>query len=95
MQISRFAPLSSPSHGPDYIAALGRGAEERGFHGIWLGEHVVLFDDYASDYPYAQDGRIPFDGETHTRDRPRCSVPEPANRKECRTRRQLRVPCCL
>jgi probable F420-dependent oxidoreductase len=63
MRISLFAPLANPAHGPDYISALARGAEERGFHSIWLGEHVVLFDEYASDYPYARDGRIPIGGE--------------------------------
>ena len=26
---------------------------------VWVGEHVVLFEEYASSYPYAEDGRIP------------------------------------
>ena len=63
MRIGLFAPLANPHHGAPYVAALARGAEERGFHTIWLGEHVVLFDEYASQYPYAQDGRIPIGGE--------------------------------
>jgi probable F420-dependent oxidoreductase len=63
MRIGIFAPLTNPRHTPDYIAALGQGAEERGFHSLWLGEHVVLFDDYASQYPYAEDGRIPVGGD--------------------------------
>ncbi len=41
---------------PPYRVA---GAEERGVGTIWVGEHVVLFDDYRSHYPYAADGRIP------------------------------------
>jgi probable F420-dependent oxidoreductase len=63
MRIGIFAPLTNPHHTPDYVAALGTGAEERGFHSLWLGEHVVLFDDYASQYPYAEDGRIPVGGD--------------------------------
>ena len=34
-------------------------AEQRGVGTIWVGEHVVLFEEYASSYPYAEDGRIP------------------------------------
>ncbi len=59
MKIGLFAPLTNPHHTPDYLGALGRAAEERGFHSLWVGEHVVLFDDYASAYPYAADGKIP------------------------------------
>jgi alkanesulfonate monooxygenase SsuD/methylene tetrahydromethanopterin reductase-like flavin-dependent oxidoreductase (luciferase family) len=48
---------------PDMMAAQLRAIEERGFHCIWVPEHVVLFEEYASRYPYAQDGRLPgFDG---------------------------------
>ncbi len=64
MKIGLFAPLSNPHHTPDYVRAVGVGAEERGFHSVWLGEHVVLFDEYASSYPYAGDGRIPLGGES-------------------------------
>lgn len=44
---------------PQLIADFGRIAEERGFHSIWVPEHVVFFPDYASRYPYAADGKIP------------------------------------
>lgn len=63
MRISLFAPVVSPQNDAAYLKALGKGAEERGFHGIWLGEHVVLFDDYEAEYPYAENGRIPLGGE--------------------------------
>ena len=43
---------------PDMMAAQVRAIEERGFHCIWVPEHVVLFDEYESRYPYAADGRI-------------------------------------
>jgi len=58
MQVSLFAPLINPYHTPEFLAALGPAAESRGFHSIWVGEHVLLFDDYASTYPYAKDGKI-------------------------------------
>ena len=60
MRIGLFAPLINPYHTPDYVIALGQRAEERGFHSLWLGEHVVLFDDYESPYPYATDARLPI-----------------------------------
>jgi probable F420-dependent oxidoreductase len=63
MRVGLFAPLGNPFATPAYLAALARGAEERGFHSLWAAEHVVLFDDYASRYPYAADGRIPAGGE--------------------------------
>jgi probable F420-dependent oxidoreductase len=59
MEIGLFAPLGAPFARPEYLHALGAGVEERGFHSLWVAEHVVLFDDYGSRYPYAADGRIP------------------------------------
>ncbi len=59
MRIGLFAPLANPFATPDYMQTLGRAAEERGFDSIWVAEHVVLFDDYASPYPYLADGKIP------------------------------------
>lgn len=64
MRIGLFAALANPFATPDYLNALGPAAEERGFHSIWAAEHVVLFDQYASQYPYAADGRIPAGGES-------------------------------
>lgn len=64
MRVGLFAPLGNPFADPDYLRALGPAAEDRGFHSLWVGEHVVLFDEYGSRYPYAVDGRIPLGG-TH------------------------------
>ncbi len=44
---------------PDLIAECGRIVEERGFHSIWVPEHVVFFREHESRYPYSKDGRIP------------------------------------
>lgn len=63
MRIGVFAPLANPTSDPDYIRLLGELVDELGFHSLWAAEHVVLFDDYASQYPYSADGRIPAGGE--------------------------------
>ncbi len=64
MQVGLFAPLANPWATPEYLSTLARESEQRGFHSIWVAEHIVLFDDYASKYPYAADGRIPAGGES-------------------------------
>jgi probable F420-dependent oxidoreductase len=58
MKIGVISPASSPVATPEYVHALGAAVEERGFHSLWAPEHVVLFDEYASKYPYSEDGRI-------------------------------------
>jgi probable F420-dependent oxidoreductase len=59
MKIALFASLVGPSVAPEIALALGRGAEERGFDSVWMGEHVVELARYASRYPYSTDGRLP------------------------------------
>ena len=36
---------------PDFIRTLGTVSEQLGFDSLWVGEHVVMFDDHKSDYP--------------------------------------------
>lgn len=64
MRIGLFAPLGSPSANGEFVTTLGTAADERGFHSLWVAEHVVLFDDYGSQYPYAADGKIPASPES-------------------------------
>ena len=59
MRIDLWVPTASPFTTPELLALIGAEAEERGIGTIWVGEHVVLFEEYASSYPYAEDGRIP------------------------------------
>ena len=59
MQLDLWLPTASPMTTPELLDAVAQGAEERGIGTIWVGEHVVLFPEYASSYPYAEDGRIP------------------------------------
>lgn len=59
MHFDLWMPTANPFATPELLAAVARECDERGVHRLWVGEHVVLFDDYASPYPYADDGRIP------------------------------------
>ncbi len=58
MQVGIFAPFTSPLATPEFITAFARTAEAAGFHSLWAPEHVVLFDEYGSRYPYSDDGRL-------------------------------------
>jgi probable F420-dependent oxidoreductase len=59
VQLDLWLPTASPMTTPELLDAVAQGAEERGLGTVWVGEHVVLFPEYASSYPYAEDGRIP------------------------------------
>jgi probable F420-dependent oxidoreductase len=52
-------PTANPMTTPDLLEAVGRESEARGISTLWVGEHVVLFTEYASAYPYAADGKVP------------------------------------
>jgi probable F420-dependent oxidoreductase len=60
MRIDAWLPTANPFATADYLAAVGRAADERGIGTIWVGEHVVMFDDYQSSYPYSENGRVPM-----------------------------------
>ena len=58
MDIGVAVPFSH--HTPaDYIAAAAQHLEAAGFASIWAPEHVLFFPQYASSYPYSDDGKIP------------------------------------
>jgi len=60
VDVGLFVPLGNGNATPELVRAIGREIEDRGFESIWLPEHVVLFDDYGSSYPYSADGRLPI-----------------------------------
>jgi len=60
MKIGLFGNLTSPRAEPKMIADLGRRCEDAGLDSLWLGEHVVLFDDMEFPYPGSRDGKIPM-----------------------------------
>jgi probable F420-dependent oxidoreductase len=64
MDIGLFLPLSGFNANATFLRALGPAVEERGFESLWLPEHVVLFDQYQSSYPYSPDGKMPGGADT-------------------------------
>ena len=64
MKVGAFAPVGTLNANPEFVGVLGPTLEERGFESLWVAEHVVLFDDYASKYPYADNGRFPGGGDS-------------------------------
>jgi probable F420-dependent oxidoreductase len=63
VKVGLFLPFGSANADPQLLETAGREIEARGFESIWVAEHVVLFDDYDSRYPYAPDGRFPAGGD--------------------------------
>lgn len=64
MDIGLFVPLTGFNANAAFLRTLGPTVEERGFESIWVAEHVVLFDDYESQYPYSPTGKFPGGGDT-------------------------------
>ncbi len=50
---------------PDDMLVLAPVAEEAGFEGILLADHVFAPEAFSSRYPYDEVGKPPFDGSTH------------------------------
>jgi probable F420-dependent oxidoreductase len=59
MKIGVFATFMSPLATPQVVADLGRRLESTGIESLWMGEHVVLFDEMEFPYPASRDGKIP------------------------------------
>ena len=49
---------------PDQLIPLAKAAEEAGFHGIMLSDHLFFPGKLESKYPYSEDGTPGFDGST-------------------------------
>ena len=59
MDVGVFVPLGNGNASPEILRAVGTEVEARGFESVWVPEHVVLFDEYESQYPYSPDGKFP------------------------------------
>ncbi len=59
MKVGVFATFMSPHGSPEMIADFAPRAENAGLHSLWVGEHVVLFDEMEFPYPGSRDGKIP------------------------------------
>ena len=59
MKIGTFSTFMSPICTAEVIGDFARRAEDAGLDSIWMGEHVVLFDETEFPYPGSKDGKIP------------------------------------
>ncbi|MBD3646375.1 MAG: LLM class F420-dependent oxidoreductase, partial [Pseudomonadales bacterium] len=59
MKIGLFATFMSPVATPEMIADFAVRVESMGVESLWMGEHVVLFDETENPYPGSRDGKIP------------------------------------
>jgi len=49
---------------PEQLTGVARAAEEAGFHGVLLSDHLFFPGRLESRYPYSEDGKPGFDGTT-------------------------------
>lgn len=49
---------------PEQLLGIARAAEEAGFHGVLLSDHLFFPGRLESNYPYSEDGKPGFDGTT-------------------------------
>lgn len=59
MDIALLIPLAAPFASREFVRLLGTRAEQCGFSALWVGEHVVVPDEWESLYPASDDGLIP------------------------------------
>ncbi len=59
MKIGLFAVGTGRMAGGGLLKTVATNAERVGFSTLWVPEHVVLLDKYASKYPYSDDGALP------------------------------------
>ncbi|HXZ89028.1 MAG TPA: LLM class F420-dependent oxidoreductase [Candidatus Binataceae bacterium] len=59
MKIGLFAVGTPKMAGGGLLRTVATNAERLGVTTLWVPEHVVLLDKYASKYPYSQDGALP------------------------------------
>ncbi len=60
MKLGVLVPLNLYST-PDLLRTFGATAESLGFDSLWIGEHVVITDNYEANYPVSEDGQMPLE----------------------------------
>jgi len=61
MRIGLQLYLGGEAATPEFLSVVAPAIEQRGFHEIWLAEHIALPPVIGSPYPYSADGSFPFD----------------------------------
>jgi probable F420-dependent oxidoreductase len=59
MKIGTFSTFMSPIATPQMIGEFAKRAEDIGLDSLWMGEHVVLFDETEFPYPGSANGKLP------------------------------------
>ncbi|MFB9903393.1 TIGR03619 family F420-dependent LLM class oxidoreductase [Allokutzneria oryzae] len=59
MRIGLLSPSMPPFTAPEAAKTLATLADAHGVDSLWVPEHVVLPESYATPYPYSDDGRMP------------------------------------
>ena len=59
MKIGLFAVGTPRMAGGGLLKSVALNAERLGISTLWVPEHVVLLDKYASHYPYSDNGQLP------------------------------------
>jgi probable F420-dependent oxidoreductase len=65
MELGLNLPVIDPGVGPRALEAITRHAEQLGFDEVYLGEHVVLFDEQADSYLGNKGRSVPFPPDTN------------------------------
>ncbi|MCE2502238.1 MAG: LLM class F420-dependent oxidoreductase [Dehalococcoidia bacterium] len=63
MQYGVILPNVGPLAHVDSLATISHRAEELGYDGVFLSDHIVIPDGLRSAYPYRSDGRFPLTAE--------------------------------
>lgn len=75
MKLGVLVPLN-PTATPEFLRVLGTTAENLGFNSLWVGEHVVMADDYDPNFPVYADGRMEHEQAADNVERPSSAVGE-------------------
>jgi probable F420-dependent oxidoreductase len=60
MEIGLHVPQVGPFASRENVAAFAKAADDAGFDGLWIFDHVVLQKNQQSKYPYSADGSLGF-----------------------------------
>jgi probable F420-dependent oxidoreductase len=60
MEVGLHVPQVGPNANAENVERFARAADEAGFDGLWVFDHVVLQKEQESRYPYSADGKMGF-----------------------------------
>ena len=60
MEIGLHVPQVGPFADKDSVGSFAKAADDAGYDGLWVFDHVVLQKEQQSVYPYSADGRLGF-----------------------------------